>query len=239
MPQGRPRRPSATPRNTEGRQSGDRTSSQSNDGIEAIVHRILEYAARHYTERQARSNSERSRDNPDHGQQPRGGHVDASDITRLILGQLVQYIVHRYLTNRARSQASQQRRARSNRQGEQQRSRETDAVRTHPSLPNRHIDELLVSIDNLLQQLQSTEALVQRTMYRPATHPGCAFHRSVITNAESLQVSISRASAGARRVSQFLEQERRLGARNLGGRTRERRRDVPEERYYVRRHGLG
>ncbi len=225
---------SPPPLATEDRRRTARPPARHNDGFEAIARRVLEYTARRYTEGQARSGSERDRDGPDNDQQPRRPHLETSDMARLILGQLVKYIIHRYITNRAQPRSAQSRQGRSNPRGSQPREREQDQHRL-PALASRDIDEMRVSLEDLIQQLQSTEDLVQRTMYRPATHEGCGYHRSIVSNASRLHQSIGRSTGEARRVYELLGQYRRprvLSPREI---ERERRRGGAEDGQYVRR----
>ena len=179
--------------------------------FETLSRRVLEYAAQRYGEsREATRSTSDSARGLGHSRS-----FDTNDVARLVLIQITQHLVRKYLANwqRHHSNTSQDRHSHHHHshheRGRQRCRRERDDHRHCRDPADSELQELLPSLDQLLFQLRSTEAFVENEIYRPATHEGCDFHRSVIANAGELQVSLARASMQTRVVRDRILQEQR------------------------------
>jgi len=193
-----------------------RISPQSS-GLSELIRNITQLAVETATgmPQTSREADEGSASSTATGDASRGscGSFDTNAITRLLIGHLIQYLIRRRFrsrrrTGRGRLQSSdirpaQQHSATADHHGIEYRSPAEGTF----TLLRSDVNEVVDSLDRLLHQLQSTEDLVQRTMYTPATHENCDFHRDVIVNAGSLQVSIANSATEARRVRAILEQQ--------------------------------
>ena len=193
---GRSRAPS--PEETQARGGFPDTS----EALENLARRALEFAAEKFANRQ--QNNEPSAQASDGSPQSRG--VDTGDVTTMLLIQVAQFLLHRYLHRHLHSPPNSR--------------LPPDPTRSLP-LPDREMAELIPALDDVLHRLRVTEELVERTIYCPATHEGCEFHQSVIANAGSLRASIGRTSATVRNAREMLL-GRRPGERGARGRRRRR-----------------
>lgn len=172
------------------------------EALEALARRALEFAAERFANNQQNNGS-----SPRGGDQQSRGPLDTNDVTTMLLIQAVQYLLRRYLHRHL-----------------QARSTSAHQIETNRGLPlpNRETDELIPALDDVLHRLRATEELVERTIYCPATHEGCEFHRSVIANVGGLRASIGRTSATIRNARETLLGGR-SGERGTRGRRRHRR----------------